>query len=179
MSMNKIVIIGNGIAGLSAAKAARKTDQEASITVVTNENYLTYYRLRLFDMLLNNDERNPLAVHPPSWYKKMKINVLLNKTVTTVNPSDQIILLDGKDKIPYTNLIIASGSHSFLPPIPGINKKGIYTFWTIEDIKNINQTLASTQKAVVIGGGLLGLEAAYHMNKKGIDTTIIELMPGY
>lgn len=173
----KIVIIGNGIAGLSAADAARKQNSQASVTIISNESHLTYYRIRLCELINNNLEDDSLRMHPMNWYKEKKLDVVLNKNVTMINPVEKYIVLDEKEKIPYTKLIIASGSQSFLPPVPGINKKGIYTLWTIRDVKTMKKQLENLRHAVIVGGGLLGLEAAYHINKSGIQTTIVELLP--
>ncbi|NLY43401.1 MAG: NAD(P)/FAD-dependent oxidoreductase [Clostridiaceae bacterium] len=172
-----IVIIGNGIAGLSAADAARKHNPEIPVTIISSEEKPTYYRLRLCNLLEEDTDIDSLYIHPVDWYKDKKIDVLLNKTVTSICSKEKYVVVNDSEKIPYSKLIISSGSRCFIPPVPGSDLPGVHTLWTIKDVFNINKELANTKHAVVIGGGLLGLEAAYHINKKGVKVTIIELMP--
>ncbi len=177
MLPEKIVIIGNGIAGLSAAESARKKNDSASITIISEEKYLTYNRIRLCELLANNVKENELYMRPRTWYEENEISLILDKTITKIVPDEKYIVLNNTEKISFTKLIIASGAHSYLPPISGIDKKGVFAIRTLQDINDINENLKKVGHAVVIGGGLLGLECAYHMNMRGIQTTIIEFVP--
>ncbi len=177
MLPEKIVIIGNGIAGLSAAESARKKNNRVSITIISEEKYLTYNRIRLCELLANNFEENELYMRPSSWYEENEITLMLDKTITKIVPDERYIVLNNTEKISFTKLIIASGAHSYLPHISGIEKDGVYTIRTLQDINDINEYFKKVRHAVVVGGGLLGLECAYHMNMRGIQTTIIEFKP--
>lgn len=172
-----ILIIGSSIAGITAAEAARKQDPEALITVLSRDTHPPYYRLRICEVLDDRGIADQLDLHPPAWYRERRITLMLHTEVQKINPERHEVELSDGRPVPYTALIIASGSQSFVPPIPGVGRPGVHTLWTMEDALKIENTLHSTKNALVIGGGLLGLEAAYHIRKKGIPTTIVEKMP--
>ncbi len=173
----KIVIIGAGIAGITAAEAARKQDADASISVISRELYLPYYRLRICEIIDNPAITNSLSLHPAAWYSDRRIDVMLDQHVEKiVSDNNEVILADGS-RLPYDALVLCSGSESFKPTLKGIDRPGVYTIWTITDALRIEVALRQVKNAVVIGGGLLGLEAAYHFKRKGTETTIVEKLP--
>lgn len=172
-----ILIIGSSIAGITAAEAARKQDPEAQITVVSRDTHPPYYRLRICEVLDDRSIADQLDLHPPVWYRERRITLMLHTEVLKINPERHVVELSDGRSMPYTVLIIATGSQSFVPLIPGISRPGIHTLWTLEDALQIENILHNTKSALVVGGGLLGLEAAYHIRKKGIPTTIVEKMP--
>jgi len=172
----QILIAGSGNAGLSAAKAARDQDPEAEIIIFGEEKRLPYYRLRLCDYIgksINNDE---LEVRNREWFDKNRIQIETSAKVTAIDPSSKKIDVNGKE-YSYDSLVLATGSTPVIPPFTGKEYSGIYTIWTIEDIVEINAKIPYVKKAVVIGGGLLGLEAAYKISETGIEVALIECMP--
>jgi len=171
-----IVIIGNGIAGLSAAEAIRKNNRQIAITMISDEKYLTYYRLRLCEELANEQEyNNSLILHADEWYSERNINVILGKRVTGIFPDKKAVLLNTGENINYSKLIIASGCLSRIPDIPGKDKTGVFGLRTLEDVKRIKESLKNTSEAVLVGGGFLGLEAAYSLKKKGLEVSIVDI----
>lgn len=172
----KILIVGNGAAGLSAAKAARAQDPEAQITIFSEENQLTYYRTRLSDYIGKNIDYNALTVSHGEWFEKNKVHVELSSKVTAIDPTAKEISVNGKD-YSYDRLILATGSTPIMPPFKGKELSGVHTLWTVKDLEEINKSLQNAKKAVVIGGGLLGLETAHKISEKGIDVALIEGMP--
>jgi NAD(P)H-nitrite reductase large subunit len=102
---------------------------------------------------------------------------LLGCNVDKINEKDNSIILDNNQELKYDKLILANGSSNFIPPMEGVHLEGVYTLRNKKDLDNIKEALNKSKKAVVIGGGLLGLEAAYEIVLKGIDTTVIEAMP--
>lgn len=177
----KFVIVGGGIAALSAAEAIRERNKTASITMVTDEPVLPYYRPMLSDYLSEDLSDERLFVQDQAWYKENRIEVLTGKRVTKLDSkSRQVESQDGM-VISYDKLIIATGAYSFVPPIPGADLKGVYTLRNLEDARRLKDALKKVKKAVVIGGGVLGLEAVEEMVSLGIQVAVVEhndrLMP--
>jgi len=179
----KIVIIGAHAAGVDTASAARKTDRTAEITLITKEKYTGYSRCGLpFVIGGHIPSFNDLIVFPPSFYQMMKLNLKTETTVTNINPNDKTI--DTIDKtgntetIPYDSLILTTGAYAFIPPIKGREKQGVFSLRTIEDGQKIDQAIRDgARNAAVIGAGLIGLETAIALKERGVNTTVIELIP--
>lgn len=172
----QILIVGSGIAGLSAAKAARSQDPEASIIMFGLENQLPYYRLRLCEYIGKPIDFSGLKVSSEEWFDKNRVQIELSSKVTEIDTRDKQIRVN--DKVyHYDRLILTTGSTPVMPPFEGKELSGIHTIWTLEDTTGINKSLQNAKKVVVIGGGLLGLEAAYKIAEMGINVTLIEGMP--
>jgi NADH oxidase (H2O2-forming) len=179
----KIVIIGANASGVDAASAARKTDRTAEITLVNKEENVGYSRCGLPFVLGGHiPSFKDLVVFPPNFYQMMKLNVMHETTVTAIDPEKKTInAIDkaGNTKaIPYDSLIFATGAYSFIPPIKGRDKQGVFALRTITDGKQIDQAIRNgAQNSVVIGAGLIGLEAAIALKERGLNTTVVELLP--
>jgi nitrite reductase (NADH) large subunit len=169
---SNFIIIGNGIAGLSAAETIRANDKTSRILIVSLEKYLTYFRIKLCELI--GKEIKNIYMHSEKWYKEKNIELKLNCTVRQILDKKNIIVLDNGEEISYDKLIIATGSSSNIPPIKGVDLRNVFSIRCIDDIKNINNVVKHARTAAVIGGGLLGLEAAYNLNKANIHTTLIE-----
>ncbi len=174
MKKIKYLIIGNGMAALSAAREIRKNDEEASITMITNESSYTYYRVKLTEYLSKKFEDSELLVSKEEWYDENNIEVILNKIVEKIDIDKKKIRLDDGKEIAYEKLLIASGSRPFIPPIAGKFKKGVFALRTIADVKYIQEYLEDCEEVAVIGGGLLGLEAAWSLKKLGKKVSLIQ-----
>jgi NADH oxidase (H2O2-forming) len=179
----KIVIIGAHAAGVDAASAARKTDRQAEITLITKEKYTGYSRCGLpFVIGRHIQNFEDLIVFPPSYYKMMKLNLKTETTATNINPTNKTV--DTTDKtgntetISYDSLILTTGAYAFVPPIKGKDKHGVYSLRKIEDGQKIDQAIKNGAKnAAVIGAGLIGLETAVALKERGLNTTVVELLP--
>ena len=171
----KFLIIGNGAAGFYAAEAIRNRNKAADIEIVSSEKYRTYYRPELSDYLSESLPDNKLYVAPESWYTENNVVLTLGTTIKEIKPEEKkVILQDGSEKS-YDKLVLANGSRNFIPPsIEGIDKKGVYTLKSLDDADEIKDKLSKIKNAVVVGGGLLGLEAAWEMKKAGIKVSVIE-----
>ena len=124
MKQVEYLIIGNGIAGLSAAKEIRKNDRDGNILMVSREPYLTYYRPRLTNGLYEGIRAEDILVHKESWYKENDIQVLLNRHVNNIDVENNRIELSEGETIGYKNLLLATGSYSFCTPYKGgVNKR--------------------------------------------------------
>jgi len=179
----KIVIIGANAAGVDAASAARKTDRTAEITLINKEKHIGYSRCGLpFVIGGHIPDFFNLKVFPPSFYEMMKLNLKIETTATSINEEKKTV--DTTDKtgktevIPYDSLILATGAYSFVPPIKGKEKQGVYSLRTIQDGQQIHEAIKNgARNAAVIGAGLIGLEAAIALKERGVNTTVIELLP--
>ena len=156
----KIVIIGNSIAGISAAEAARQQDPQARIILLSAERDLPYYRLRLCEVLDNPANESDLTVEPREWYETNRFELRLGETVVAIDRSAKQLQLQNGATESYDRLVIASGSTSMVPPIEGVKRPGVKTLWTLADAREIAALLSPETRVVVIGGGLLGLLAA-------------------
>ena len=177
METTKYLIIGNGIAGLSAAKEIRKNDNEGSITMVSKEAYHTYYRIRLTEYLSKDFKEDQLLVNKESWYEEKDINIILNKVVEKIDVDNATIILDDGRRIKYHKLLIATGSRPFIPPVAGKYKRGVLALRTLKDLKYIKNYFNGCTDITVIGGGLLGLEAAWSLKKLGKNINVVEFAP--
>lgn len=177
MDKVKYLIIGNGIAGLAAAREIRNLDKDGTITMVSNEEYLTYYRLKLTKNLSKDLEPEELLVNKQSWYDDRNIKVVLSKIVERIDTRDNIIVLDDGKLIKYEKLLLATGAKPFIPPISGKYKEGVFALRTIRDLNYIKSYLLGTERVLIIGGGLLGLEAAWSLKELGKKVSIVEFAP--
>lgn len=171
------VLIGNGIAALSACENIRKNDRENKITIISKEAYPTYYRLKLSQLLGRAFDFQSLLVKEENWYINNDIELILNTSVKKVDTKNKKLILSSDSIISYDKLIIATGSSSFIPNVLGKEKKGVFAIRSIEDVKNLNDSIKDKKRGIIIGGGLLGLEAAWSLRKNGYEITVIEFFP--
>ncbi len=170
----KIVIIGSSIAGLSAADAALKANPEVEVHIYSEEADYPYSRPRLFELLADPSLESKLYLHPREWYEQHNIHMHMDQQVVHIHCDQQKISLANGQQVDYDKLILATGSKSHVPPIPGVEGKGVYVIWTMKDTHNFLTELQKQEQVVVIGGGLLGLEAAYQINRGGVHTIVLE-----
>lgn len=175
-TQNTYVILGNGCAGVSAAQAIRERDKTGRILLISNEGP-AYQRPMLTKAMLSGLTADQMALHPAGWYEGQNIVQILERQVVAVAPQNKQVELDGGFKLPYTKLIFALGSECFIPPIPGHDKQGVVAIRRLSDVEKIQAMGNSLKQAVVIGGGVLGLEAAWELRKAGIQVTVLELAP--
>lgn len=174
---NFYVILGNGAAGHYAAEAIRKRDRTGTITMISNEPYRTYNRPMLTKSIMAGLNEEQIAVEDASWYEENHIYQILGHEVVKIDPEAKEVHLDDGSKYHYTKLIYALGSECFIPPIKGADKDGVIAIRRLSDTKKVAEKLKETKHAVVIGGGVLGLEAAWEVKKSRCEVTVLELAP--
>lgn len=174
---NFYVILGNGAAGHYAAEAIRKRDRTGTITMISNEPYRTYNRPMLTKSIMAGLNEEQIAVEDASWYEENHIYQILGHEVVKIDPEAKEVYLDDGSKYHYTKLIYALGSECFIPPIKGADKDGVIAIRRLSDTKKVAEKLKETKHAVVIGGGVLGLEAAWELKKSRCEVTVLELAP--
>jgi NADH oxidase (H2O2-forming) len=179
----RIVIIGAHAAGVDAASAARRTDRTAEITLTTKQKQAGYSPCAIpFVLGRHISSFDKLVVFPPSFFRMMKLNLVLETTVKDIDMKNKTVEKQDKtgkqETLQYDSLIIATGAYPFVPPIKGREKRGVYVLRTIEDGKRIDQAINNgAKKAVVMGAGLIGLETAVALRERGLETTVVELLP--
>ena len=179
----RIVIIGAHAAGVDAASAARKTDRQAEITMITEEKHAGYSRCGLpFVIGGHIPSFNDLIVFSPAFFQMMKISLETETKATAVNTQNKTVDTTDKDgkteTLQYDSLIIATGATSFTPPIKGREKQGVSSLRTLEDGEKIDQAIKKGAKtAVVMGAGLIGLETAVALHERGLKVTVVEMLP--
>jgi nitrite reductase (NADH) large subunit len=172
-----VVIVGNGVAGVTAARTIKDRNPEAQVSIYTDENHQYYPRPRLYEVLSGEAEPREVHLFSEEWYKKKGINVQLNTKAKSIDTDKKELLLENSSKVNYDRLLLANGGYSFVPPIKGAEKAGVFTLRTIKDALNIKEFTKKTKKVIVIGGGLLGLEVAYSLKKLGQQVDVVELFP--
>ncbi len=169
-----IVIIGGGIAGLSAAEAARSTSAQARIVLLTREAELPYYRLNLTRYLAGEIAPDELPVHPGIWYQEKNIEVRFNTEVTAIDVNAKQLRIKDGDALSYDRLILAMGAHPFVPPVAGINRQNVVTLRHKKDADWILGNCKAGTRCVVVGGGVLGLEIAAALVRQQVSVSLIE-----
>jgi len=169
------LILGNGAAGISAAKAIRERNETCSIVVVSNESVLGYNRPMLTKSMIAKFNANQIAIHDEAWYKENNIINVLDKEIVKIDTKGKEVICKDEMKFKYDKCIYALGSNSFVPPIPGVKKEGVIAIRSISDTDKVIELLPRVKNAVVIGGGVLGLEAAWELSKAKCKVTVLEL----
>ena len=174
--MKRYLILGGGIAALSAAKAIRETDPSGLIVLMSNEDALPYARPMLTKQLLSNLSAADLAVESAAWYDApgRDIIVLTGRTVSAIDLENRTVSLADGLVFPYNKLIYALGARCFIPPFEGSDKSNVVAIRTMADVQRVRNMAKSARTAVVIGGGVLGLEAAWSLRQGGLDVTVLE-----
>jgi len=175
--MGHYLIVGNGVAGTTAAEHIRKHDKEGSIIIVTDEGLPFYYRIRLNEYISGDVAEQDLVAKKEQWYKDQEIDLRLGTRVQKADPVNKVLMTVDNQSLSYDRLLIATGSHSFIPPIKGADKKGVFALRSVQDARDIAAWAKGIEEVVLIGGGLLGLEAGNALLKLGKRVMVVEFFP--
>ena len=170
----RVIIIGNGLAGTIFAKTLRELMQDAEIDIFSDEKYHYYPRPNLIEFLAGNIQVDKMFAFSEEWYGEQNLNIHLAMPVKKIIPGSKEVETDGGRRTKYDALLIANGSHSFIPPFQGAEKRGIYSLRTLDDAFEILDYLKDHPRVVVIGGGLLGLETARAMRAREAEVEVVE-----
>jgi len=170
------LIIGNSAAAIGAVEGIRQVDREGTITVISDEPYHTYSRPLISYWLAGKVAEDKMIYRERNFYEINAVHAVLGNRAEKINfQSRRVVLGDGTD-ISYDKLLVATGGKPIVPPMEGLDKKGIYSFIKFDDVKEIEQAVAAGKKnAVVIGAGLIGLKAGEALVKLNVDVTVVEL----
>ncbi|TFF98555.1 MAG: NAD(P)/FAD-dependent oxidoreductase [Promethearchaeota archaeon] len=179
----EINIIGNGVAGTFAAQNIRNQNNKADIHIYSEENYDYYTRIKLPEIISEQKSLEDLIVFKKKWYQNNNIKTHLNTRIVSINSNEKYFQVQGtNEKKHYDKLILATGSHPNIPPIKHANEqlgKGLFTLRNYQDALNIRSFIKENncKKAIIIGGGLLGLELSKQIKNSGLDTRVVEFFP--
>ena len=181
-SLARLVVVGNGMAGARAIEEilARGGSERFSITVFGDEPYGNYNRILLSNVLAGSDDAGEIYLNPLDWYTDNDIDLRAGVRVVRINPFAHLVYGDDGTTVRYDKLILATGSRSFFPPIEGIWQddkvlaRGVFGFRSLDDCAAMIEFAKGRTKAAVIGGGLLGLEAARGLQNRGLQTAVVQ-----
>lgn len=172
-----ITIIGNSVAGIGAIEAIRKVDKQRPITVISKEPYVAYGRPVISDFLKGKaKEEKLLSYRRKDFYKENNVNLVLNEEIVDIDVKKKKVISASGNEYKYSKLLIATGGVPFIPPFKGKDLKNVFTFTTLDDAKKLLSISKDIKKAVVIGGGLIGLKSAEGLHAQGVKVSIVELM---
>lgn len=176
MVKQKLVLIGNGMAGIRCLEEILKIDKNAfEITVFGSENHPNYDRIQLSKVLQGDTAIEDITLNDWNWYEQNNILLYSGETVIKIDTQKQIVTSDKNRQVAYDKLILATGSVPFILPLPGAEKEGVTAFRNIEDCNKMIEYSKKYKKAAVIGGGLLGLEAARGLLNLGMQVDVVHL----
>ena len=176
MSGEGVLVVGGGIAGQAVCEEVRRRDAHVPLTLVCGEAAAPYDRVRLSHLLAGDAEADELALRPDDWYADRDVELLTGRQVVGLDAEAGVATLDDGRSMRFARAALCTGSDPLLPPLPGIDLPGVHPFRTPEDCAAIAAGAASARRAVVIGGGLLGLEAAYGLVRHGVHVTVVHLV---
>lgn len=175
--MAKYLIIGNSAGGIGAAEAIRQVDKKGSLTIISEEPYPAYSRPLIAEFLADETSLEQMLYRPREFYRNNDIQVILGKKVVGINLEAARVRLENGQELAFEKLLLAMGGKPFVPPMEGLSRRGVYTFTTLGDAERIKNRLSEgAKKAVVIGGGLIGISVTESLIKQGVEVTVVELM---
>ena len=175
-----IVIVGGGIAGQNLCEALRERDPDVRLTLVCAEPRLPYDRVRLSEILVSGEDPDALALRPAEWFEDHRVRVMLGRRVIGLaagSNGDRSLALGDGSTLSFDRLALATGSQPLMPPLAGIDLPNVHPFRGPEDCEAIRAAAIRAERAAVIGGGLLGLEAAYSMTHLGVRSYVLDRNP--
>src|SRR6476646_9721156 len=174
--MENLVVVGNGMAGIACLEQILKHSPKFQVTVFGDETHVNYNRILLSSVLAGERSPEDITVNSLEWYQQNDVGLRLGVRIVDVDAERRNITGDDGSVTPFDRLLIATGSSAFLPPISGLDKQNVFTFRNLDDTRAILSSARLGAKAVVIGGGLLGLEAARGLQAQGCEVTVIHLL---
>src|SRR5262245_25520382 len=174
-----LVVVGTGMAGAKVVEEVLSRDPDRfTIRMFGAEPHGTYNRILLSSVLGGFQDPANLWLNPLDWYESNKVFVHSGVKADTIDRESRVVAgAGGKVVEPYDLLVLATGSRPFVPPMEGTSKRGVFVFRTLDDCETIGAYAQECDRAVVIGGGLLGLEAARGLLSHGVEVTIVEVAP--
>jgi len=172
----QLVVVGNGMAGVSCVEQILKQPHNFDITIFGDETHVNYNRILLSLVLAGEKSAEDIIINDIDWYQTNDIRARLGVKIASIDRDKKVVIDENGGVTEYDKLILATGSSAFIPPIPGVDKKNVHVFRTLDDTRALLEKAQPGLKVAVIGGGLLGLEAARGLQVRGCEVTVVHLM---
>jgi nitrite reductase (NADH) large subunit len=173
----RLVVIGNGMAAMrTVEELLTRSPERYDITVIGAEPHPNYNRIMLSSVLAGEKGVDEIVINPRGWYVEHGVTLLTGSPVTAIDRAAKTVSLGEAGEIPYDKLLLGTGSKPLAPPIPGLGLPGVHAFRDIADVDAMIAASERHRRAVVIGGGLLGLEAAWGLKRRGMSVAVVHLM---
>ncbi len=172
----RLVVVGNGMAGVACVEQILRHSPKFNITIFGNETYVNYNRIMLSAVLAGEKSIDDIILNGLDWYEQNRIDLRLGVRITDVDASTKTVTGDDGSVTPFDKLLLATGSQPLIPSIDDVKKDGVFVFRNLDDTRALLERARPGLKAVVIGGGLLGLEAARGLQVRGCEVTVVHLM---
>jgi nitrite reductase (NADH) large subunit len=174
--MKKLAVIGNGMAGIACLEQILKHSPRFDVTVFSDETHPNYNRVLLSSVLAGEKSADDIVINGPEWYRRHHIDLRVGIRIVDVDSRARTVTGSDGSFTPYDTLLLATGSSPWFPPIDGLGKDGVFAFRTLDDTRALLDRASPQTRAVVIGGGLLGLEAARGLQVRGCAVTVVHLL---
>jgi nitrite reductase (NADH) large subunit len=170
----KIIVVGAGIAGLAAVESLRAASSTAEITLISGEAHLPYYRLNLTRYMAGEITADSLPIHPAAWYEEQNVRLLRGREVVGFTLDPQVVAMDDGQELPFDKLVLAAGASPMIPSIPGVTRENVLSVRTVDDANVVLGLARPGTRCVCIGGGILGLETAGALVRRGVEVSLLE-----
>jgi len=174
--VKRLVVVGNGMAGMACVEQILTYARRFEIAVFGDETHVNYNRIMLSSVLAGERTADDIVLNPLEWYRRNDITLRLGVRIVAVDSRLKTVTGDDGTVTPYDTLLLATGSSPWFPPIAGLDKESVFAFRTLDDTRELLSRSQRGTRAVVIGGGLLGLEAARGLQIQGCDVTVVHLL---
>lgn len=173
----KLLVIGGGIAGATAALAARAEYPDARIALYSSEPHVFYNKIALDSVVTGKRSERDLSILAPNWLEDHGIDCHWGEPVRAIEPAEHRVMLEAGKTLTFDKLILATGARPILPPVPGIDSPFVYPLWSLDHALRLRERVRGASRLTVLGGGVLGVEAALDLAALGLEVTLVEARP--
>jgi len=175
--MKRYLIVGDGVAGARAAVKIKEADPTGEVRIFTDEAFPFYYRVRFPEMIAGEINAKDLIIHSTDFYQNKGISLHLEEKIIEGNADKKEVVSEKGKKYPYDLLLLATGGYAFVPPITGVEKQGVFTLRSMQDAIRFKEFMVGVKQAILVGGGLVGLETGGALLRRGISVAVVETNP--
>ncbi|OGP89255.1 MAG: hypothetical protein A2156_07215 [Deltaproteobacteria bacterium RBG_16_48_10] len=175
--MKQHLVVGDGVAGARAALKIKEVDPKAEIRIFTEEAFPFYYRVRFPELVAGEVSIKEIIIHTKEFYQNKGISLHLEEKIIEAYPERREVISQKGMTYPYDSLLLATGGYAVVPPIKGVEKRGVFTLRSMKEALGFKEYLTGVKKAILIGGGLVGLETGGALLRSGVKVTVIEYNP--